>query len=115
MVAATRGGRWAWGVVAIATGATTAFCVAAGALLLLRGDLRVLWVQPPSILFGYWITAGAWRRTGRGRYGFGPGPGPEDDEPALTAVRAARWTLVGVASMVAVMLALGIQVAMARA
>ena len=112
MVAATRAGRWAWGVVAIASGATTALCAAAGALLLLRGDLRVLWVQPPSILSGYWITAGAWRRTGRGRYGLGPGP--EDDEPGLTAVQAARWTLVAAASMVAVLLALGIQVVIAR-
>lgn len=113
MVAATGAGRWAWGFVAVATGAITAFCAAAGALLLLRGDLRVLWVQPPSILFGYWIAAGAWRRTGRGRYGFGPGP--EDDELGLAAVRAARWTLVAAASMVAVLLALGIQVAIARA
>ena len=113
MVAATRAGRWAWGVVAIGAGVTTALCAAAGALLLLRGELRVLWVQPPSILFGYWITAGAWRRTGRGRYGLGPGP--EDDEPGLTAVRTARWTLIAAASMVAVLLALGIQVAIARA
>ena len=78
-----------------------------------RGDLRVLSVQPPSILFGYWMTAGAWRRTGRGRYGLGPGL--EDDEPSLTAARATRWTLVAVASMLAVMLALAIQVAIARA
>ena len=113
MVAATRAGRWAWGVLAVATGATTALCAAAGALLL-HGDLRVLWIQPPSILFGYWITAGAWRRTGRGRYGLGPEP-EEDDEPGLTAVRAARWTLVAAASMVAVLLALGIQAVIARA
>ena len=113
MVAATRAGRWGWGVVAIATGAATALCVTAGTLLLLRGDLRVLWVQPPSIVFGYWMTAGAWRRTGRGRYGLGPGP--EHDEPGLTAVRAAHWTLIAAASMVAVLLALGVQVAIARA
>lgn len=113
MVAATRAGRWAWGVVAIGAGVTTALCAAAGALLLLRGELRVLWLQPPGILFGYWITAGAWRRTGRGRYGLGPGP--EDEKSGLTAVRAASWTLIAAASMVAVLLALGIQVAIARA
>lgn len=112
MVATTRAARRAWAVVAVAVGASTAFCTAAGALLLLHGDLRVLWVQPPSILFGYWLTAGAWRRSGRGRYG--PGPGPEDDEPGLSTARAARWTLVTAASMLAILLALGIQVAIAR-
>jgi hypothetical protein len=112
MVAATRAGRWAWGVVAIVAGVATALCATAGGLLVLRGELRVLWVQPPSILYGYWITAGAWRRAGRGGYGLGPGP--EDDEPGLSAVRAARWTLIAAASMVAVLLALGIQVAIAR-
>lgn len=112
-MASTVAGRCGWATVAGIVGFSSVLCGAAGVYLLARGEFRAVAGLPVSLLFGYWVTVGAWRRTGWSRHT------PTADELAapgtLSPVHAARWTLWAVACVIALVLALGIQVAAGRA
>ncbi len=78
---------------------------------LLGGDLVELLRSPASLLFGYWVAMGAWRRTSWGR--------PASDAeiigpPVLTASRARQMIVVAGGCVTAVTVALALQLIAAR-
>lgn len=98
---------YAWAAVAVVAGVLTALNTAACLFFLVRGEWVVLLRAPFGVLFGYWIAVGAWRRTAWGRPAVPyEGGGP----PAHTRA----MILLAAGSVVALSLALGVQVALGR-
>lgn len=99
-----------WLALAVVMGVLTALNTVACLISLFRGDLFSLVRGPAFFLFGYWIAVGAWRRTSWGRVevdGHALGP-------AVGAGHAATMTLLGVACVIALLLALAMQAVLGR-
>ncbi len=98
---------YAWGALAVVAAVFTALNTAACLFLLVQGEWAVLLRAPFGALFGYWIAVGAWRRTAWGRpavaYDGGGAP-----------VHTRAMILLAAGSVVALSLALGVQVALGR-
>ncbi len=98
---------YAWAALAVVSALFTALNVAACLFFLFHGVWGVLLRAPFGALFGYWIAMGAWRRTTWGRPAVTyDGGGP----PAHTRA----MILLAAGSVVAVSLALGVQVVLGR-
>jgi hypothetical protein len=99
-----------WLTLAVLMAVLTALNTVACLISLFGGDLVALLRGAASFLFGYWITVGAWRRTSWGRV--------EVDTralgPPLSAGHASAMTLLGVACVIALLLALAIQALLGR-
>lgn len=102
---------YGWLSLAVLMGGLTVLSVAACvAAALVGGDLRGLVRLPVSVLFGYWVGVGAWRRTSWGRVTV------EADamDSVLDTTGTRRLILLGAACCIALTFALALQVVEGR-
>lgn len=102
---------YGWLSLAVLMGGLTVLNVAASVgVAVVGGDLRGLVRLPVSILFGYWIGVGAWRRTSWGRVTVDA----DAMAPVLDATGTRRLIVLGAACCIVPTFALALQVVEGR-
>ena len=111
MTASATARDYGWLSLAVLVSLLTVLSVVACLIAVVGGNVASLVRVPFSLLFGYWMAVGAWRRTCWGLVIVDATQRP----PALDATRTRRLILVGAVSCIALTLALAFQVVRGRA
>ena len=99
---------WAWAALAATAALFVAVNLVGTIVVLVTVGLRsIVWQGPLWALAAWWINRGAWLRTSWGRPE--PGTPPPWDEPGFAPARAAWFTWLAAAAVVAAAVALGLQ------